>query len=91
MYKITTRQKENAKKLGVQIFQSTNPSKKIDVYSKGVKIASIGAIGYKDYEIYLLEKGSAFANERRRLYRIRHQNDRTKVGTAGYYADKILW
>lgn len=91
MYKITKRQLFNAEKLGVEIKPSTNKAKKIDVYKKGVKIASIGAIGYKDYEIYLLEKGSAYANERRRLYRIRHANDRTKVGTAGYFADKILW
>ena len=92
MYKITTRQLFNAEKLGVTIKPSTNKAKKIDVYNKaGQKLASIGAKGYKDYEIYLLEKGSAFANERRRLYRIRHQNDRTKVGSAGYYADKILW
>lgn len=91
MYKITSRQKANAKKLGVEIKPSTNKSKKIDVYKYGYKVASIGATGYKDYEMYLLEKGSAFANERRRLYRIRHQNDRTNVGSAGYYADKILW
>ena len=92
MYKITQRQKENAKKLGVKIYQSTNPKKKIDVYSKGgIKVASIGATGYKDYDIHLKEKGLAYANERRRLYRIRHQNDRTNVGSAGYYADKILW
>jgi len=91
MYKITSRQKDNAEKLGVTIKPSTNKNKKIDVFKNGIKIASIGATGYKDYSIYLKEKGSMYADERRRLYRIRHQNDRTKIGTAGYYADKILW
>jgi hypothetical protein len=91
MYKITSRQKDNADKLGVTIKPSTNKGKKIDVFKNGIKIASIGAIGYKDYSIHLAENGLTYANERRRLYRIRHQNDRTKIGTAGYYADKILW
>jgi hypothetical protein len=92
MYNITKRQRENAMKLMVFIKPSTNSAKKIDVFNfKGKKIASIGATGYKDYDIHLKEKGLAYANERRRLYRIRHQNDRTKVGTPGYYADKILW
>ena len=91
MYKITSRQKDNADKLGVTIKPSTNKNKKIDVFKNGIKIASIGAIGYKDYSIHLAENGIQYANERRRLYRIRHQNDRTKTGTAGYYADKILW
>lgn len=90
-YYITMRQQENADKLGVRITNSTNKAKKIDVYKNGKKIASIGAMGYKDYDMHLKEKGLAFANERRRLYRIRHANDRTKVGTAGYYADQILW
>lgn len=91
MYKITPRQKQNAEKLGVQIKPSTNKSKKLDVFKNGIKVASIGAIGYKDYSIHLSENGIQYANERRRLYKIRHQNDRTKSGTAGYYADKILW
>jgi hypothetical protein len=91
MYKITARQKLNALKLRVKIEPSNNKNKKIDVYKDGVKIASIGATGYKDYDIHLKENGIVYANERRRLYRLRHKSDRTKTGTAGYYADKILW
>ena len=92
MYNITKRQRENAMKLMVFIKPSTNSAKKIDVFTfKGKKLASIGAMGYKDYDIHLAESGRTFANERRRLYKIRHQADRTKVGTAGYYADQILW
>jgi hypothetical protein len=91
MYKITDRQFRNALNLGVTIKPSTNKSKKIDVFKNGKKIASIGAMGFKDYSIHLAESGRTFANERRRLYKIRHQADRTKVGSAGYYADQILW
>ena len=41
MYKITSRQKDNADKLGVTIKPSTNKNKKIDVFKNGIKIASI--------------------------------------------------
>ena len=91
MYKITARQKANASKLGVVIKPSTVKGKKIDVYKNDVKIASIGALGYMDYDLYIKSKGLAYANERRRLYKIRHANDRNKKGTPGFYADKILW
>ena len=91
MYKITPRQLRNAQALSVTIKPSTIKGKKIDVYKNGIKIASIGALGYKDYSIYLSQNGIEVANERRRLYKIRHANDRNKKGTAGYYADKILW
>lgn len=81
----------NAKKLGVTIRPSSNNFKKLDVYKGEKKVASIGAKGYGDYDTYLRTHGLAYARERRRLYKIRHQNNRTKRGTAGYYADKILW
>jgi len=31
------------------------------------------------------------AEKRRELYNIRHAENRTKAGTPGYYAAKILW
>ena len=31
------------------------------------------------------------ADERKRLYKIRHKKDITKKGTPGYYAYKLLW
>jgi hypothetical protein len=91
MYKITNRQRLNAQSLGVAIKPSTNKSKKIDVFNNGKKIASIGAMGYKDFDIHLKENGKAFASERRRLYKIRHANNRNKIGTPGFFADRILW
>ena len=72
------------------IHPSTTPGKKIDVYA-GKKLASIGSVGYKDYPTFLKEDGKAIAEERRRLYHIRHKKDSSKKGTPGYYASKLLW
>jgi hypothetical protein len=90
-YQITRRQRMNAKKLGVTVRPSSQNSKKLDVYKGEKKVASIGAKGYNDYDTYLRTRGIEYARERRRLYKIRHQGNRNRRGTAGYYADKILW
>ena len=87
MYNITDYSYRQAKILGVEIKPSTNKNKKIDVFKNGSKIASIGAYGMKDYPIYIKEKGKAYADERRRLYHIRHAKDN---GLNGFYARKIL-
>ena len=91
MYQITNYTYQQAKKLGVDVKPSTDKKKKIDVIKNGYKIASVGAIGYKDYPTYMKEKGLIYANERRKLYKIRHSRDRQKVGSNGYFADKLLW
>ena len=91
MYEISNYSKQQAKKLGVQIKPSTRKDKKIDVFKNREKVASIGAKGYKDFPTFKKEKGLAFAEERRRLYKERHEKDRHKKGSAGFYADKILW
>lgn len=88
MYKILPQHYYNAKVLGVEIKPSTLKNKKIDVYKDNKKIAAIGDINYKDYEMYILEKGQKYADERRKLYRIRHKNDKN---LNGYYARLILW
>jgi len=90
-YKPTKRQLLNAQKLGVMIVPSSNSRKKLDVYRNGKKISEIGATGYLDYDGYIRTEGLKVANERRRLYKLRHEKDRHRKGTAGYYADKILW
>ena len=91
-YKITKYSLERAKELGVVIKPSTNKGKKIDVFNKkGEKLVSIGAIGYGDYPTFSAKKGKDFADKRRKLYKIRHEKDRHIRGTAGFYADKILW
>ena len=91
MYQITEYTRTQAKKIGVQVKHSTNPKKKIDVFKNGEKVASVGAMGYNDYPTYMKLKGKEYADNRRRLYRIRHSEDRTIVGTNGWYADKLLW
>lgn len=90
-YNITPKIRANAKRIGVSVKPSTNPKKKLDVFKGGKKVASVGAMGYKDFHLYTKEKGKDFAEKRRRLYKIRHQKNRGKVGTPSYYADKLLW
>ena len=92
MYTITEYSRDQAKKLGVTIKPSTNKGKKIDVFDKdGKKLASVGALGMGDYPTYMKTKGQAYADERRRLYRIRHGKTMDKVGSPSYYAAAILW
>ena len=92
MYTITQYSYDQAEKLGVFIRPSKYANKKIDVYdSKNKYICSVGDSTYKDYPTFIIEKGKAYANKRRKAYKIRHEKDRLIYGTAGYYADKILW
>ena len=96
VYNILPYSKAQANKLGVLIKPSTNILKKIDVFKNGKKVASIGSIGMNDYPTYLEKekKGyflKGYAKKRRDLYKQRHEKDRNKVGTNGWYADKILW
>jgi hypothetical protein len=95
-YNITNYTYKQAKKIGVQIKHSTNKTKKIDVYKKGEKIASVGAYGMNDYPTYMKLKGNKYAKTRnaktrRRLYRMRHEKDRHEKWTNGWLADKLLW
>ena len=93
-YRIKEIQKEKAKKLGVDIKPSTEKKKKLDVFKNGEKVASIGAIGYKDYGTYLEELPKKDADKKRKNYLARHSKEpKMKNGkrTNSYYADKILW
>lgn len=91
-YKIKPYSYQRAETLGVVIKPSKVNGKKIDVFNKkGEKLASIGAIGYGDFPTFTIQKGKEYADEKRRLYKLRHAKDRVVKGTAGYYADKILW
>jgi predicted Zn-dependent protease len=91
MYIITNYSYKKAKEHNVTIKPSQNKNKKIDVYKNGELIASIGAIGYKDYPTYIKENGIEYANKRRQLYRQRHKNDLTNKNSNGFWANKILW
>jgi len=92
MYIITTYTKNKAKKLNVIVLPSEKNNKKIDVYDLyGNFIVSIGDVNYLDYPNYTKLYGKKIADERKRLYKIRHKKDRLVKGTAGYYADQLLW
>ena len=90
-YTITQYTYNQANKLGVNIKHSTNKKKKLDVFKKGKKLCSIGAYGMNDFPTYIQLKGRAYANTRRKLYKIRHTRDRKIKGSCGWFADKLLW
>lgn len=98
-YKIKPQQLINAKKIGVEIKQSTNKRKKLDVFKDGKKIASIGGMypdgkPYKDYATYLQELPKKDADKKRKNYLARHSKEpKIKNGkrTPSYYSDVILW
>lgn len=87
MYHITDYTKRRAKEIGVEVRPSKKKDKKIDVYKNDEYLASIGAISYKDYPTYLKENGREYADERRRLYYIRH----TKNTLGELLALYLLW
>jgi len=96
VYTITEYSKQKAEKLGVKIKPSKNKNKKIDVYKNGEMVASIGDKNYNDYPTYLLmeQKGivrKGYANQRRKLYKIRHQNNIDNKNGNGFYSSQILW
>ena len=79
-----TKAKARAKMLRVEVKPSTRKNKKLDVFKNGQRVASIGDRRYSDF----LQHGD---EERRKLYKARHEPYRHKKGTPSYFADKILW
>jgi len=90
-YNISQRTRSIAKRMGVTVKKSTRKGKKLDVFKNGKKVASIGAKGYNDYASFIRSHGKSHADKRRSAYKKRHSKDRSKKGSAGYYADKLLW
>ena len=95
-YKIKPLQEQKAKKLLVTIKPSTRKNKKIDVFKKGEKIASIGGVYpsgkfYGDYATYIQNEGLLIANKKRKSYRARHDGEQKKIGSPGFYSWYILW
>lgn len=90
MYSITSRSQKIAKDNNLTIKPSKDGKHKIDVYDKNKNfISSIGAVGYKDYPTYLQERGKEYADNRKKLYRLRHKNDLNT--TRGKLSNLILW
>ena len=91
-YEISPEAEKIAKKLGIKIRPSEKKNKKIDIYDANNQyIMSIGDKRYNDYRSYIKLKGLEYADERRRLYKIRHNKSRNILGSPSYYADKLLW
>jgi hypothetical protein len=90
-YVILPYTKRQAKKLGVQVEPSLIPTKKIDVYKGDKLLCSVGARGYGDYPTFWKEYGKAYADRKRTYYKKRHESDRHKVGSRGWFADQLLW
>ena len=90
-YTITDYTLQRAKQMKVTVQLSQQKNKKIDVFKKGVKIATIGDLRYKDFPTYVIENGIEFANNRKRLYYMRHKKDIENLHSNGFYAAKLLW
>jgi hypothetical protein len=90
-YQITSRQRANARRIGVKIKPSTVKGKKLDVFKGDKKVASIGAASMMDFDRWKAKEGIEKANARRKAFRSRFAKQRTKVGTPAYYASEILW
>ena len=91
-YKIKNYSYDQAAKFKVVIVPSTNPKYKIDILSRnGDLISSIGAKNYSDYPTYIETHGQKYADERRRLYHLRHKKDISKIGSRGWWAGRLLW
>jgi hypothetical protein len=87
-YQIKQYSYDQAKKLNVNIKPSKNKHKKIDVFKNNKKIASIGDVNYDDYPTFIIKHSLNYANERKRLYNIRHKQNN---GINSFYAKNILW
>jgi hypothetical protein len=94
-YKITQYTYDKAKQLNVIVEPSKNKRYKIDIYDKHNNyITSIGQAHALDYPSYLeLERvgvvPEGYANERRRLYKLRHHKDLAYM--RGWWANRLLW
>ncbi len=90
VYKITRYSYRKAEENGLTIKPSNKTHKKIDVYKNGKFIVSIGDVRYNDYPTYVLSNGKKYADERRKLYYIRHNVNSSKY-SADNLAKLILW
>ena len=76
--------------------KSSNPNKKYDVYisdGNNIKKISFGATNYEQYhdKIGLYKDLDHHDDNRRRLYKIRHERDRHVKWSPGWFSDQYLW
>ena len=82
---------EKSRMYGLVVKPSLKKGKKIDVFQNDKKIASIGDINYLDFPSYVLSHGKLYAENRRRLYRCRHNKDILIKYSSGWLAYHLLW
>ena len=87
MYEITDYTKKKAEQAGLTVKVSSRKNKKIDVFLNGQYLDSIGDSRYMDYPHYIKSRGKEYADERRRLYHLRHTKDTLGEQLAKY----LLW
>ena len=90
-YEIKDYTYEKARMYELVVKSSLKKGKKIDVYQNDKKIASIGDINYLDYPSYVILYGKMYAENRRRLYRIRHRKDNMEKYSAAWLSYHLLW
>ena len=91
-YNITDYSYDKAKQLNLIIKQSKNKCKKIDVYDiHNNFLQSIGDIRYNDYPNYCIVYNKKYADERKRLYHIRHKKGINIVNSKQYLSANLLW
>ena len=92
MYDILPYTYKKAKDLGVLIFPSDNPRYKLEIYDdNGLFLFYGGSPKYSDYPHYIKSHGKKYADERRRLYHIRHAKEIADEGSRGWYIAHLLW
>jgi hypothetical protein len=89
MYEILPYTQRQARRIGVEVKPSRKIDKKLDVFRGGLYIGSIGAKGYGDYGTFLRTENKDYADERRRLYHLRHKDG--PVDSPAYLAKRLLW
>ena len=91
-YIITNYSYVKAKQLNLIIKSSKNKDKKIDVYDiNNDFLQSIGDIRYNDYPNYCIIYNKQYADERKRLYHIRHKKGINIVNSKQYLSANLLW
>jgi hypothetical protein len=89
MYEILPYTQRQARRIGVEVQPSKREGKKIDVLRGGLYIGSIGSKGMGDFPHYIRSHGEEYADERRRLYHLRHKDG--PVDSPAYLAKRLLW
>ena len=89
-YTISKETHRIAKELGITIFVSKNPKKKIDIVDKEGRKFTIGDINYGDFHKYQTIS-LEYANLRRKLYHTRNKKYINTPNSPAFYAARLLW